>query len=89
MRLQRPSDIISEMAYHTYKNSVDDEPNVGSALQNETGSKPLDERTKTRGEANSSEGGAHGPGGYQTDRPAYRSTAHDEDDAVSMQWHVR
>lgn len=28
-------------------------------------------KRKTRGEANLTEGAVHGPGGYQTDRPAY------------------
>lgn len=43
------------MAYNTDRYS---EPNFGSTLQDETGSeRSLDERTKTRGEANSSEGG--------------------------------
>lgn len=46
------------MVYWRYK---DNEPNVGSTLQYQTRSEPLDERKKTRGEANSSEGGVHGP----------------------------
>lgn len=55
MRPQRPEGIDFEMAYNTDRYS---EPNFGSTLQDETGSeRSLDERTKTRGEANSSEGG--------------------------------
>lgn len=34
-------------------------------------SEPLDERKKTRGEANLAEGAVHRPGGYGADRPAY------------------